>query len=271
MRVAVVGHVEWVEFARVERLPAPGEIVAALRHWQEAGGGGAVAALQLAALAGNATLYTALGDDEYGRRAARRLEERGLRVVAAWRDEPQRRAFTFLDADAERTITLLGPKVTPRGDDDLPWSELDEMDAVYFTARDAGALTQARRARVLVSTARELPTLIAGGVRLDALVHSGADSGERVHGETLEPAPELLVTTAGSAGGTYALAGGGLATYAAVRPPGPVFDSYGAGDCFAAGLTYALGRGDAVQAALDLASRCGAAALTGPGVHVRSP
>ena len=30
MRVAVVGHVEWIEFARVERVPAPGEIVHAL-------------------------------------------------------------------------------------------------------------------------------------------------------------------------------------------------------------------------------------------------
>jgi ribokinase len=30
MRIAVVGHVEWVEFARVEAVPRPGEIVHAL-------------------------------------------------------------------------------------------------------------------------------------------------------------------------------------------------------------------------------------------------
>jgi hypothetical protein len=30
MRVAVVGHVEWVQFARVERVPEPGEIVSAV-------------------------------------------------------------------------------------------------------------------------------------------------------------------------------------------------------------------------------------------------
>ena len=29
MRFAVVGHVEWVEFAKVERVPEPGEIVQA--------------------------------------------------------------------------------------------------------------------------------------------------------------------------------------------------------------------------------------------------
>ena len=41
---AVVGHVEWIEFARVPRMPAPGEIVHVTESWQEAGGGGAVAA-----------------------------------------------------------------------------------------------------------------------------------------------------------------------------------------------------------------------------------
>ena len=270
MRVAVVGHVEWVEFARVERLPAPGEITHALDDWQDAGGGGAVAALQLAALAGGATLYTALGDDEFGRRAARRLEERGVRVVIAWREERQRRAFTFVDASAERTITLLGRKLTPRGDDDLPWHELADTDAVYFTARDAGALSHARRARVLVATARELPTLVEGGVRLDALVCSGTDVDERYAEGALAAPPDLVVTTAGATGGTYAVRGGGRGSYAAARPAGTVWDSYGAGDCFAGGLSFALARGDSVEAALRLAACCGAAALTGPGVHVGS-
>jgi len=42
MRVAVAGHVEWIEFARVERVPAPGQIVHALEAWAEPAGGGAV-------------------------------------------------------------------------------------------------------------------------------------------------------------------------------------------------------------------------------------
>ena len=52
MRVAVVGHVEWVEFARVERVPSPGEIVHALEAWEGPAGGGAVAAAQLALVGG---------------------------------------------------------------------------------------------------------------------------------------------------------------------------------------------------------------------------
>ena len=36
MRTAVVGHVEWVEFVRVDRVPGPGEIIQARETWAEA-------------------------------------------------------------------------------------------------------------------------------------------------------------------------------------------------------------------------------------------
>ncbi|MCW5808134.1 MAG: ribokinase, partial [Deltaproteobacteria bacterium] len=67
MRVAVVGHVEWVEFLRVDHVPAAGDIVHARAELAVAAGGGAVAAVQLARWAGACTFYTALGDDELGR------------------------------------------------------------------------------------------------------------------------------------------------------------------------------------------------------------
>src|ERR671937_2730239 len=102
MRVAVVGHVEWVEFARVDHVPVRGEIVHALETWEEPAGGGAVAAVQLARLAGACLFLTALGDDELGHRAKRRLEALGVRVEAAWRPEPQRRAIVHVDGASER-------------------------------------------------------------------------------------------------------------------------------------------------------------------------
>ncbi|MDQ3874106.1 MAG: PfkB family carbohydrate kinase, partial [Actinomycetota bacterium] len=151
-RVGVVGHVEVIEFARVARLPLPGEIVSATDAWIEAGGGGGVSAIQLAALAGEATLFVALGEEAAGHRARKELEGRGVRVEAAWRPPPQRRAFTFVDGAGERTITLLSAKLHPHGDDALPWHALAETDAVYFTAGDAAALRAARQARVLVAT-----------------------------------------------------------------------------------------------------------------------
>ncbi len=263
MQVAVVGHVEWVEFARVESMPRNGTIVHAWETWEQAGGGGAVAALQLARLAGDATLYTALGDGELGRRARAELEAGGVRVHAAVGGE-QRRAFCHVDEHGERTITVLGEKLRPRGDDgDLPWEALDHADAVYFVSGDTAALRQARRARVLVATARELATLKAGAVELDALVGSGEDDAERYVPGELEPPPRLVVTTAGALGG-WAQPGG---PYQAVAPAGDVEDAYGCGDCFAAGLTFALANAAETQDALALAARCGAGALAGRGVH----
>ena len=263
MRVAVVGHVEWVDFLRVERVPTPGEIVHALEAWHEAAGGGADAAVQLLKLAGEATLFTALGDDDLGRRAFVELRARGLRVEAAWRAEQQRRAVCFLDGGGERSITLLSPKLVPHGSDPLPWGELRGAEGVYFSGGDVAALRAAREARILVATARELPTLQEAAVRLDALVASAGDTGERYAEGDLDPAPTYVVRTEGASGGTVAPGG----RFAAAEPPGPTVDTYGAGDAFAAGLTFALASGHGMAAALGLAARCGAAVLTARGPY----
>lgn len=268
MKVAVVGHVEWVEFARVEAMPRSGAIAHAWETWEQAGGGGAVAALQLARLGLEVFLFTALGADELGRRAQAELEAEGIRVHGSERPEPQRRAFCHVDESGERTITVLGEKLRPRGDDgDVPWEALDDFDAVYFTSGDTAALRQARRARVLVASARELATLKTAAVELDALVGSGEDEDERYVSGDLDPAPQLVVTTAGVLGG-WAQPGG---PYQAAPPPGAVEDTYGCGDCFAAGLTFAIAHGLETGEALALAARCGAGALTGRGVHAVAP
>jgi ribokinase len=271
MQVAVVGHVEWVEFARVERVPVTGEIVQASEWWSEPAGGGGVASVQLSRLAGACTLFTALGADELGGRSRRVLEELGVRVESALRpDERQRRGFTFVDADGERTITILGEKHVARGDDDLPWELLAEADAVYFVSGDAAALRAARQARVLVATARVLPAIAESGVALDALVRSASDASERYEPGDLDPAPALTVATAARAGGAWFAADGGSGAYEPMPPPGPLEDTYGAGDSFAAGLTYALGAGRARSQALAFAAGCAAEALTRRGAHGRS-
>lgn len=267
MRVAVVGHVEWIEFAEVARVPQPGEIVHARRTFELPAGGGAVAAVQLAKLAGQAVLYTAFGDDEHGHRAERELCELGVDVKAVFRPEQQRRGFVYLDANGERTITVLGPRLGPSGDDDLPWHELDDTDAVYFTAGDPAAAHHARRAGALVSSARGLEVLAQARVELDALVASGNDAGERYEQGALDPSPRLVVRTDGGKGGAWESATGERGRWEATPLPGPVRDAYGCGDSFAAGLTYGLGDGRGIAGALELAARCGAACLTGSGPY----
>ena len=267
MRVAVVGHVEWTQFARVERLPAPGQIVRAIESWEEPAGGGAVAAVQLSRLAGECLFLTTLGDDDLGHRARQGLEALGVRVEASWRSEPQRRAVVHVDADAERTITALGERLGPRGDDELPWTELDGADAVYFTAGDQAAARTARAARKLVATVRAIEPLAEAGVQLDALVASAHDEGERYVDGDIDPSPLLVVSTAGPAGGSLTTAAGRTTRWKAAPLPGPRVDAYGAGDSFAAGLTYGLGEGRSPERAVALGARCGAACMTGRGPY----
>jgi len=267
VQAAVVGHVEWIEFARVQRVPVAGEIVHAREAWEEPGGGGAVAAVQLAKLADEATLYTALGDDELGHRAKDELGRLGVRVEASFRPEPQRRAFVYVDAAGERTITVIGSRLGPRADEPLALDGLEGADCAYVTAGDPGAIRAARAAGALVGTARDLPALREAAVRLDALVSSSRDAGERYAPGQLEPPPHVVVRTAGGTGGSFETTGGRSGRWEPARPPGPVRDAYGCGDSFAAGLTYGLGTGAAIEAALALGARCGAACLTGHGPY----
>src|SRR4051794_13140745 len=269
MRAAVVGHLEWTEFLPVERVPRPGEILETTESFAEPAGGGAVAAVQLAKLAGQCSFFTAGGDDEGGRLVEGRLAELGVDVHDVRRaGKPTRRAFTYLDADGERTITTIGERLRPvRADDELPWDELADADAVYFVAGDEGALRAARQARVVVATARIVDLLERAHVQLNAVVGSGRDGGER--SRPIEPPPGLVVTTAGAEGGSWVGAEGRTGRWAAEPLPGPRGDAYGAGDSFAAGLTFALGEDRAVDDALALAARCGATCMTGRGPYDR--
>ena len=267
MRTAVVGHVEWIEFGHVERVPRAGDIVHATDPWEEPGGGGAVSTVQLFRLAGDCAFYTALGDDERGAASRRRLSELGVQVEAVIRDEPTRRGVVFVDANGERTITTLGRRLEPTTSDRLPWTELEGVGAVYFTAGNAGALREARRAHVLVATSRVSDLLHEADVHLDAVVGSGNDPSEAFDPTGLTHPPYLVVRTDSVRGGTFETADGRRGSYEPADPPGPVIDTYGAGDSFAAGLTFALGSGLGVEEALALAARCGAWCAAGKGPY----
>jgi ribokinase len=285
-RVGVVGHVEWVEFACVERVPLAGEIVHASSTFAEPAGGGAVAAVQLRRLAGAADFLTALGTGADAERAGSVLRERyGVTVHAGTRPAPQRRTFTFLDDGGERTITVLGERIVPHRSDPLPWDELGELDGIYFTGGDAEAVRAARAARVLVATPRAMGALVASGVRIDVLVGSAHDPGEVYEPGMLDPEPRVVVRTRGAQGGTWVVseqtlrdAGSGTLPswlpagvpsggWQATALPGVAVDAYGCGDSFAAGLTFGLGAGMALDDAIVLAARCGAACQTGRGPY----
>lgn len=267
--MAVVGHVEWVQFGRVEHVPRAGEVVHAQDVFEEPAGGGAVAAVQLARLAGGCVLHTALGEDEDGQRALARLRELGVEVRATLCEAPTRRAVTLLDSAGERTITTFGARLEPTAATaGESAAALAGADGVYFTAGDSDALRAARQARVLIASPRARHAL-GHGIELDALVLSGEDQIEREAAARAEGEAELEVWTEGARGGSYRRRGGERGRWSAARLPGEAVDSYGCGDSFAAGLTYGLATGIGLEPALALAARCGAVCLTGRGPYER--
>jgi ribokinase len=283
VNVAVVGHTEWVQFAVVPRVPRPGEILDAGETFEGPGGGGGVAAVQLARMSDDALFFTALGDDHEGGLARDQLRGRyGVDLHAATRRGRQRRAFAQIDRKGERAITVIGERLVPHGDDDLPWDRLAECDAVYFTGGDAEALRRARAARVVVATPRAGRTLAEAGVEVDVLVASSADPDESVLAlvpgavaggsqasdeGAMDPPPKKVVLTEGAAGGRWLDADGTSGRYAAVEPPAPAVDAFGCGDTFAAGLTYALGHNRPWGAALAFAAVCASHCLAGRGPY----
>lgn len=258
MKVAVVGHIEWGRFVRVSAMPIAGEIVHTTESWSEVSGGGCVAAMQLAEMAGSCMFFTAVGDDELGRRSIESLEARGVEVYASViKGCSTKDIFVHVDANGERTITVTGD-VKPDGtDSSLPWEKLADVDAVYFVSGNRQALVETRKARVLVSTARILPTLQDATIQMDVLVCSKNDKGETYHDGDLAPRPHVSVFTDGIRGGVTDT---GIQYQAEVVPGDEFVDSYGCGDSFAAGLTFGLGEGRELTESLHLAAHCGAEA-----------
>jgi ribokinase len=280
--MAVVGHVEWVDFIPVPRMPREGEVLHADGPaFTRAAGGGGVAAVVLAELGAEVDFFTALGDDSHGHAAAAQLAARGVAVHAAWRSaQPTRRAVTLLEDGGERTIVTVGERLEPRGDDDLPWELLADastagrtharIQGVYFTAGDVGALEHARRSPIVVASPRGRSAL-QRGPEIDALVYSGGDPDEVEWARRLGGKARMLVETRGAVGGVWrASAGGALSgesegSWKAEVPDGSIKDSYGAGDSFAAAFTFALAGGATVAEACALGARIGARDLTRMG------
>jgi ribokinase len=263
MRVAVVGHVEWVDFVSLERFPREGEVVHAKQAFSRAAGGGSVVAAVLAELGAEVDFYTALGRDPHGEAAANELRSRGVNVHVAWRTEPTRRALTLLEGGGERTIVTIGARLAPGGEDDLDWSRLKHAAGAYFTAGDAGALAHARQATVLTASPRARHTLDGDGPQLDAIIFSARDQDESDWARRAEHRARLLVATEGAGGGRWW--GDSEGRWRAIAPPEKPKDAYGCGDSFAAGFTFGLASGAGVGEAAELGARCGARALTKVG------
>tara|TARA_Y100001968_G_scaffold81156_1_gene72299 strand:- start:2987 stop:3829 length:843 start_codon:yes stop_codon:yes gene_type:complete len=266
LKLAVIGHIEWVTFLKVDQLPLAGQISHAKNCFEEPAGGAAVAAVQMARLInGPVDLITSLGKDTYGEKCYERLSNLGLNLKVAWREKPTRKGISLISNDVERAITVIGDRLQPIASDDLPWSDMKNYDGIFVTATDKEGIKFARKAKFLAVTPRTgKNTLKISNVKINALIGSGLDPGEKINYEELVPKPDIYIATEGKSGGTIYPK---KHKYNSIKPSSKEIDSYGCGDCFAGAVTAAMSAKMDLDEAIKIGAYCGAECSTHYGPY----
>ena len=255
LKFAVIGHIEWIDFIEVEQLPKAGLISHSKKHIEYPAGGGSVIAKKLQELTNiKVHFFTALGKDYYGKQCLNILEDMGLKLHVAWRDKPTRKGFSVIDTQGERSITIIGDRLSPTYKDNLDWSILNDMDGVFITAGDKELFKKSRIAKTLCTTPRVgLKTINESGLFLDALIGSNLDPGESFSLDDLRIKPKFVIKTEGENGGIV-FPGGRYNAFENIKSK---VDTYGCGDSFAAGILYGLSAGWNIEESLSLAKMMG--------------
>ena len=241
-RVAVVGHVEWLDFAVVDHLPARGRDrprARALRARRPAAARSPPC--RCAGWPARRLLLTALGDDELGapraRRAARPPRRRPARRRARRAPAPRASPTSTRAPSARSPCSAIAS--CPHGDDALPWDASPRSTASTSPAATPARVRAARRAaRVLVATPRAFDALARGRRR----ARRRSSPARPTRSEPRRPRARCRrrrassCARAGAHGGAWeARRRQRAAAGPPSPPPGPPVDAYGCGDSFAAG------------------------------------
>jgi len=255
LNFAVVGHVEWMNFLKVDQLPKPGVISHSEKSIEYPAGGGSVIAKTLSELTNNQVhFFTSLGNDYYGEQSFKILSNYGIRLHVAWRDKPTRKGFSLIDSNGERSITVIGERLAPTYKDKLDWNIFEKMDGIFITASDSEIFKKARIADSLCTTPRVGINIInKSNVFLDGLIGSNLDPGEVFSLSDISIKPKLIIKTEGENGGILYPGG----RYEALINAKQKIDSYGCGDAFAAGILYGLSSKWTIDKILSLAKLLG--------------
>ena len=183
--------------------------------------------------------------------------------VGAPRLMDKRLYLDHLDLFAQSRMLLLGYySLLPNLESDLP--------EVFAAVREVGcrvALDAAGSGGTLQPLDRILPHL---DVYFPSFAEAAAKTGQSDPQKILDVfrncgAPGLLGVKLGGKGALLSPAAGEFIDIPCARPPGPVVDTTGAGDCFYAGLLTGLLRGMSPLEAGRLAAAVGACCVTGFG------
>ncbi len=255
LNLAVIGHIEWINFLMVDKLPKPGVISHSKKSIEFPAGGGSVIAKILSDLTINEVhFFTSLGNDYYGKQCFNILSNMGIKLHVAWRDKPTRRGFSLTDNSGERAITVVGERLAPTCRDNFDWNIFKKMDGIFITAADSGIFKKARVAKIVCTTPRVgLNTINKSNIFIDGLIGSNLDPGEAFSLSQLSLKPRYTIKTEGEKGGILFPGG----RYKALENINPKVDSYGCGDSFAAGILYGLASKWSIDKSLDLAKILG--------------
>ena len=228
----------------------------ACRRWRGCGG-------RAGAACGGSALFCLLGGDDLGAQSRVRLEAAGVRVHSPAVEEAQRRGFCYVDeigrahdhgdrrqaaSARERRRAAVGgarrastastsPPATPRRSarrGGRACSSRPPASCRRCTRRESSSTRSSRAARTTPSATRPATSIHRRASSSRPRARSAA--GRSRAGRTSRPWRRVRFE-----------------------------DAYGAGDCFAAGLTFALAKGMEIPDALAFASERGALALTRRG------
>lgn len=250
----------------VERLPAPGEKIAARRHLSLGGGQIATALVAAKRLGVTVTFVGAIGDDLAGRAIEEGLRDEGIDLAGLVRvaGSASRSAAIFVEPSGERTIVerrdaTLAAAMLPI----LPErAAIVHVDATIQAATLEGVLT-AQDQGALLSIDVEKPSPIADALLARADVAVVSEHYLAALGVTGDAAmvafdrtiPGVLVATRG-AEGLRAIDGGSV--IALPRFVVDVVDTTACGDTFRGALLVALYEGQSLDSALRFASAAAA-------------
>ena len=263
VRACVVGSTNVDLVLPVRALPVPGETVLGGDARREPGGKGGNQAVALARLGAQVRFVSAVGDDPDGWWSRAQLADAGVEVTdVATVGAPTGLAVVVVDATGENHIV-----VSPGANAQVVAPTHLDADVLLLSlevplATVAAAASTARRLAVPVvlnaAPAQPLPAELLADV--DVLVVN-----ETEWAALDEPAIPAAVVTRG-ARGCLVVEGGGAWELPAV-PVERVVDTTGAGDCFAAALSWALGWGQSLGDAARFASRAAALSVTAAGAR----
>lgn len=283
-RVFVVGSTNVDRTVQVPRLPGPGETALGDALVVSPGGKGANAAAAAARTGAAVVFVSAVGADADGEGAIAGLRADGVGVdaVDVRHDAPTGAALIVTDAEGANLIAV-APGANARVEPShvaRSLADLTALDVVLVSAEIPDASIEAAvragvegNAATVLDPAPARPSLLSAA-RIGAILTPNESEALELTGcADVEAAARRLVglsgraavVTLGAAG--CLVARGDSVTRAAAAPAPVIVDTVGAGDAFAGGLAAALARGDALDAAVEVALRAAAESLGHAGAR----